>query len=234
MIDPGCPSTFEKDRRQLSERSRPSCRGADVRPRRRAYGRPFASVTVTGAISSRICPRRSPAAACRCDSTAYSSDASREMPYWRASTSAVSPMIMPLSEQVNPSRYIASTSVKLPHPVPPARIFRVNQVRHAAHRLDAAGDDDLGLAEKDRPRAAVATACMPDAHALLIVWAGTASGSPARRTTCRAGFGPDPAWRPCPISTSPRGRRTTPARSSAALAATAPSSAGWTFRNAPP
>jgi hypothetical protein len=34
--------------------------------------------------------------------------------------------------------------------VAPAGIFRVDQIGHAAHRLDAAGDDDLGLAEQDR------------------------------------------------------------------------------------
>ena len=66
-------------------------------------------------------------------------------------------------------------------------------------------------------RAAVATASIPEAHALLIVWAGTLSGRPARRTTCRAGLGPDPAWRACPISSSSTSSPRMVPRSSAAL-----------------
>ena len=41
--------------------------------------------------------------------------------------------------------------------------------------------------------APAAMACSPDAHALLMVWAGAVTGTPARWPTCRAGFGPDPA-----------------------------------------
>ena len=44
--------------------------------------------------------------------------------------------------------------------------------------------------------ASVATACRPEAHALLIVCAGDVSGTPAVVPTCRAGLGPEPAWRP--------------------------------------
>ena len=82
--------------------------------------------------------------------------------------------------------------------------------------------------------APVAIVCIPEAQALLIVCAGTVSGTPAFIPTWRAGFGPDPAWRPWPISTSSTSAGETPARSSAALAAAAPSSAGWTFLSEPP
>ena len=52
----------------------------------------------------------------------------------------------------NPSRYIASTSVKFPIAMPPARVDGVDQIRHAAHRLDAAGEHDVRFAEQDRLR----------------------------------------------------------------------------------
>ena len=83
-------------------------------------------------------------------------------------------------------------------------------------------------------RAPAATASMPDAHALFTVVAGTRSGSPARRPTCRAGFGPEPACRAWPTNTSSMASPVIAARSSAARAAIAPSSAGCTSRKAPP
>ena len=82
--------------------------------------------------------------------------------------------------------------------------------------------------------APVATVSMPDAQAMLIVCAGISGGSPARRATWRAGLGPEPACRPWPINTSPIAAGSMPARAIAARAATAPSSAGCTLRNAPP
>ena len=100
------------------------------------------------------------------------------MPYCRASTSAVSPMIIPHSEQVKPSRYIASTSVKLPILWPQRASSASIEVRHAAHRLDAAGDDDLATRRAGSTARPSATACIPDAHALLIVCAGTRVGQP--------------------------------------------------------
>ena len=82
--------------------------------------------------------------------------------------------------------------------------------------------------------AAETTACMPEAQALLIVCAGTPSGRPAARPTCRAGLGPDPACRACPIHTSPTSAGSTPARWSASRVAAAPRVAACTSRKPPP
>ncbi len=38
----------------------------------------------------------------------------------------------------------------VPHPVPPTRGLRVDQVRHPAHRFDAADQHDFGLAQGNR------------------------------------------------------------------------------------
>ena len=73
-----------------------------------------------------------------------------------------------------------------------------------------------------------------EAQALLTVCAGDASGTPARRPTWRPGLGPEPACRPCPITTSSTSDGVRPARSIAAREATAPSSAGCTSMNDPP
>ena len=86
---------------------------------------------------------------------------------------------------------------------------------HLPRRSDTACGSSTRCRRRRRPRTRragstarrVAIACMPDAHALLIVCAGTLSGSPARRTTCRAGLGPDPACRAWPMSTSSTRRR---------------------------
>src|SRR5262249_3209908 len=153
--------------------------------------------------------------------------------YSRARSSAVSPMIRPQTEQVNPSRYIASTSVTLPI-LWPQRASSLS-TRYGMRDIDSMPPASTIADSPSRIDCApVAVACIPDAPALLIVWAGTLSGTPARTPTCRAGLGPDPAWRAWPIRTSPISSGATPARSSAARAATAPSSAGWTFRSAPP
>ena len=65
---------------------------------------------------------------------------------------------------------------------------------------------------------------MPEPHILLIVTAPAESGRPARRRAWRAGAWPWPAIRQLPISTSSTASPGTPARSTAALMATAPSS----------
>ena len=104
---------------------------------------------------------------------------------------------------------------EVPHPMAPARVFGVDQVRHAAHRLDAAGERRPPTSPSMIDCAPLAIVCMPEAQALLIVCAGTASGMPARMPTCRAGFGPDPAWRAWPISTSSTVAGVEPRRASA-------------------
>ena len=55
------------------------------------------------------------------------------------------------------------------------------------------------LAEHDQFSAPIATAFSPDPHAALMVKAGTLSGIPAPMETCRAGLGPQPACRTCPM-----------------------------------
>ena len=155
------------------------------------------------------------------------------MPYRRASSSPVSPMICPDNEHVNPSRYIASTKVKLPMRWP----HRASSAstRYGIRLIDSIPPATTTSASPSMIACAPdAIDCIPEAHALLIVYAGTSSGSPVRRPTCRAGLGPEPACLACPMSTSSTFDPSTPARSSTALTATAPSSAGWTFRNAPP
>src|SRR5579872_989686 len=82
--------------------------------------------------------------------------------------------------------------------------------------------------------AADAMACRPEAQALLMVWAGDASGTPARRPTWRPGFGPAPACRAWPMTISSMSAGVTPARLIAARAATAPNSAGCRSRSDPP
>src|SRR5476649_2742988 len=65
---------------------------------------------------------------------------------------------------------------------------------------------------------------MPEPHILLRVTAPAESGRPARRTAWRAGAWPWPAIRQLPINASSMASPGTPARSTAALMATAPSS----------
>ena len=76
------------------------------------------------------------------------------MPYCRASTSAVSPMIMPRQRAREAVAVHRVDEREVAHRVPPSRVLGVDEIRHAAHRLDAAGHDDLGFAEQDRLRAA--------------------------------------------------------------------------------
>ena len=142
-------------------------------------------------------------------------------------------MIMPHTEQVKPSRYMASTSVKLPI-LWPQRASSAS-IRYGIRLIDSMPPASTASASPSMIDCApVAIVCMPDAHALLIVCAGTESGTPARMPTCRAGLGPDPAWRPCPISTSSMVSGRMPARAIAAIAAAAPRSAGWMFLRDPP
>src|SRR5262249_53238029 len=83
-------------------------------------------------------------------------------------------------------------------------------------------------------RAASITLMRPDAHAMLMVKAGTVSARPARRTTWRARLGPFPACRAWPNTTCSTASAGTPARCRAARAAIAPSSAAGTPASPPP
>ena len=68
------------------------------------------------------------------------------------------------------------------------------------------------------------TAFMPEPHILDSVTAPTDCGRPAASVAWRAGAWPWPAIRQLPNSTSPMSAPATPARSTAALMATAPRS----------
>jgi hypothetical protein len=70
---------------------------------------------------------------------------------------------------------------------------------------------------------AIIAVFMPDPHILFSVVQGTDFGSPAPKAACRAGAWPCPAPSTLPISTSSTSSAATPARSKAALIATAPS-----------
>ncbi len=90
---------------------------------------------------------------------------------------------------------------------------------------------------KSPPRIAVNPhwiAFMPEPQTMLTVAAPTESGTPAPRSTWRAGFCPAPAWSACPKSTSSTSEGTSPARSIAARAARVPSRVAGTIRSDPP
>src|SRR5258706_5440388 len=75
---------------------------------------------------------------------------------------------------------------------------------------------------------------IPEAHAMLMVYAGTPWGTPLRMEICRATFGPPPACRALPKMVSSTRFGATPARSMAACAATTPRSAADFCASAPP
>ncbi len=83
-------------------------------------------------------------------------------------------------------------------------------------------------------RAPSVSALSEEAHALLTVNAGTASGTPARCETWRAVFGPPPACRAWPKIVSSIAAAGRPDRSIAARAATTPRSAADSDANDPP
>ena len=188
-----------------------------------------------GAISAAKCPRRSARSALCWLSSANRSDSSRVMPYWRARISAVSPMIKPDSGHEKPSRYIASTNAKCPILWPHRASARVDQIRHAAHRLDAAGDDDTRTRRAGCSARREAMACKPDAQALLIVCAGDGMRQAGPLATWRAGIGARAGLAAMPDEhlVDLVGRRRRRAQSGRARR-TAPSSAGCTSLKLPP
>ena len=111
------------------------------------------SVTSTGAISASNRPSRWARSALRWLSSAKASDSARVMPYWRARTSAVSPMISPDSGHGEAVAIHRVDELEVAHLVAPPRVGGVHQIRHAAHRLDAAGHDHRRLAEQQTLRA---------------------------------------------------------------------------------
>ncbi len=74
---------------------------------------------------------------------------------------------------------------------------------------------------------------MPEPHILLTVVASTECGSPAFSAACRAGAWPRPAGSTQPIRICSTASGSTPARSTAAFTATAPSSVAEAPASAP-
>ena len=81
---------------------------------------------------------------------------------------------------------------------------------------------------------AISTARIEEAQTLLIVSAPTSFGIPAPIAACRAGACPTPACRTWPMITYSTSFGSSPARSSAALIAIAPSSGAWYAASPPP
>ncbi len=78
---------------------------------------------------------------------------------------------------------------------------------------------------------ASATALRPEPQSMFTVVDGTSLGIPAPMAACRAGFCPRPAWSTQPSITSCTSSPESPARSSAARTAWAPSSVAGTSLN---
>ncbi len=156
---------------------------------------PLRPSTSSGAISRSKRPLlRAASQRCWLES-AQASASARVRPLSAASSSAVSPITSPESGSLKPSRYMPSTIFGVPQAVTPAGARQqVGRVRHA---LGAAGQDDRGLAAR-MVRAAESTACSPEPHAWLMVYAGRSCGIAARQAIWRAVFGPPPAWRAWP------------------------------------
>ena len=80
---------------------------------------------------------------------------------------------------------------------------------------------------------ALIAAFMPEPHILFSVVQGTLRGSPASSAACRAGAWPWPACSTQPISASSTASGASPARSSAARIAAAPSAPALTGASSP-
>jgi hypothetical protein len=81
---------------------------------------------------------------------------------------------------------------------------------------------------------AISTARIEEAQTLLIVSAPTSFGMPAPIAACRAGAWPTPACSTSPMITYSTSFASSPARSSAASIAIAPSSGAWCEARPPP
>ena len=140
-------------------------------------------------------------------------------------------MSWPQSGQRKPSRYIASTTSAFPIRIPKRTRGRRYGVADM-HSVPPASTTSFSPAAIVRAPRVIALS--DEAQALLTVKAGTASGTPARRDTCLAVFGPPPACRACPMIVSSTAAGGSPERSIAARAAAPPSSAAVSDAKAPP
>ncbi|CAB5356502.1 hypothetical protein IST4130_02963 [Burkholderia cenocepacia] len=153
------------------------------------------------------------------------------IPYSFATFSAVIPMWYWLYTSHSPSTIIVSTSFASP-------------IRNPSREPGSTCGDALmfswppAITISASPAtiafAASITAFRPEPHTLLIVIPGTAFGSPALISDCRAGFCPEPAVSTWPMITSLTCSGFTPARSSTARITVAPSSGAAIFASEPP
>ncbi len=195
--------------------------------------RPFASRTVTGAISSAKRPPSWAATARRWLSRAKASWSERLTCSRIATRSAWVPMWQSSKPHQRPSWTTASTSVPFPRRYPK----RAPVSRYGAPFMLSIPPATTSSASPARISAAASMmALRPEPQTRLIVVAGVASRRPAPRAARRAGAWPAPAWSTWPIRTSSisavAGSR--PALSTAARMATAPSWVAGTEASAPP
>src|SRR5512134_4081832 len=109
-------------------------------------------------------------------------------------------MSWPQRGQRKPSRYIPSTISALPIRYPKRARGRRYGVADM-HSVPPTRTASFSPAAMDRAPSVIAF--NDDAHALLTVYAGTESGTPARWDTCRAVLGPPPACLAWPKTVSP-------------------------------
>ena len=191
VMMPGCPFDVAEHRRQLPQRSRSSCP---------ARGCSSASTTSCAALrvgdgdgrdlvaeaSGRDRRAGAPLRLERVRVRRLARDAVLAREH-----STVSPMIMPHSEQVKPSRYIASTSVKFPI-LWPQRASSAS-IRYGMRLIDSMppARTTVGLAEHDRLRAG-GDRLHARGAGLVDRLRGNAVGKPGATPDLARGIGPGP------------------------------------------
>ncbi|MCY1221751.1 hypothetical protein D9M72_338200 [compost metagenome] len=197
----------------------------------KATGSPLRCGISTGTISSSNLPAFCAASALFCEPTANSSCASRVMPYSLATFSAVMPMWYWLYTSHRPSTIMVSTSLVSPMRKPSRE---PGSTCGAALMFSWPPATTISASPAAMALAASITAFRPEPQTLLMVIAGTMAGRPALIDAWRAGFWPEPAASTWPMMTSLTCSGLMPARSSAALMTTAPSSGAGILASDPP
>jgi hypothetical protein len=191
---------------------------------------PFLPATVTGAISSLKVPSFTAACARRTDSVANSSCSSRVKPYFDTHCSPNTPMACLSYGLTSPSHAMWSSISTLPNLVP---------VREFISTCGALVIDSMPPATTTSTEPALMASCasitafMPEPQTLLMVVQAADVGTPAPIAAWRAGAWPRPAGSTQPMITSCTWSGASPACSSAALMATAPSVGVGTPVNCP-
>src|SRR5262245_7219264 len=163
--------------------------------------------------------------------TANSSCSSRVTAYSLATFSAVMPMWYWLNTSHRPSTIMESTIFASPMRKPSREPLSTCGAALMFSWPPAMTMSESPLAIACAPSIA---ACSPEPQTLLMVMAGTMSGSPAQIDAWRAGFWPTAAVSTCPMMTSETWSGATPERSSTFLMMCAPSRAAGTPASEPP